>query len=408
MTMLRGMRVLLVAQHFAPEVTAGRFRVEPFARELAARGHEVTVVCPVPNHPSGVVEPGYRGRPIVRSRGDGVRIRHVWVRASAEKSLKGRLGLYASFGAAALLAGSIRRRQDVVLASSPPLSVGLAGMLLAERHRAPFVFDVRDPWPGAAVRLGELGPGRLLDTLSALERTLYARARTTVTVNDAFARHISEVDSAAHVEVIPNGTTRDWVDAGRTVSREPGQGFVLGYAGNLGLAQNIEVAIDAIAELAGTGALEARMLVVGDGPRRAEVEAYAEDRAPGLVEFHGLMSPREAAAVLARRTDALLVSERQDWTVSSKLYDYAALARPMVAAVRGEMATLVEREGIGLVTPADDPAGIREAIERLASNPELGSELGTRGLAFAERNLREAGARRMADVVERAGRGAGG
>ena len=56
------MRILILTQYFAPEVTAARVRLEAFAKGLAERDHEVEVVCEVPNHPEGIVRPEFRGR----------------------------------------------------------------------------------------------------------------------------------------------------------------------------------------------------------------------------------------------------------------------------------------------------------------------------------------------------------
>lgn len=68
------MRVLILSQHFVPEVTAARFRIEPFVDALRGSGHEVEVVCAVPNHPEGVIDPRFRGRPLVRQRAPGLAV----------------------------------------------------------------------------------------------------------------------------------------------------------------------------------------------------------------------------------------------------------------------------------------------------------------------------------------------
>ena len=120
------MRVLIFSQHFTL-VTAARFRIEPFVAALLGSGHEVEVVCAVPNHPEGVIHPEYRGRALVRKRAPGLTVDYVWVRATPLKTLRTRLGLYGSYAAMAVAVGAAAPRPDVVLASSPPLSVGLAG-----------------------------------------------------------------------------------------------------------------------------------------------------------------------------------------------------------------------------------------------------------------------------------------
>src|SRR6266481_743895 len=56
------MRVLYLSQYFPPEVGATQTRAAEMSRYLASRGHKVTVVTEVPNHPSGIIAPRYRGR----------------------------------------------------------------------------------------------------------------------------------------------------------------------------------------------------------------------------------------------------------------------------------------------------------------------------------------------------------
>ena len=191
------------------------------------------------------------------------------------------------------------------------------------------MLDIRDLWPESAVTLGELGPGAVLTSAERLERWVYARAACIVTANEAFGRRIeTRAPSGQRIEVIPNGTTREWLRIGDSeVTRAsvglPSDRFVWAYAGNVGLAHGLESAADA-ARLLGDGYL---LLVIGEGPRRAELERRAAQSGSSTVELRGLMAPHQAAAHL-RAADVILVSERQDATVSAKLYDACAVGRP--------------------------------------------------------------------------------
>jgi hypothetical protein len=89
-------RILILTQHFVPEVTAGRFRVEAFVKALVGRGHDVRVICPVPNHPRGVVEEGYRGRLVLRRRVGGSQVTYLRVVTARKKTFWTRIGYYAS------------------------------------------------------------------------------------------------------------------------------------------------------------------------------------------------------------------------------------------------------------------------------------------------------------------------
>ena len=119
------------------------------ARYLAAQGHRVTMLTEVPNHPSGIIPPAYRGKLWERAPLDGIDVVRLWVWAAPEKGFVTRMRFYLSYMVMAILAGlllglRLRRRYDVVYATSPPLFVGLAGAIIAACIRARFVFEVRD------------------------------------------------------------------------------------------------------------------------------------------------------------------------------------------------------------------------------------------------------------------------
>jgi len=393
-------RVLVLTQHFPPEITAASFRLEAFARALADRGHEVHVLCPVPNHPSGLVADGYRHRPIVRRVEAGIRVSHLWVVTSSRKTLWTRLAYYGSYAAAGALAGALGKRPDVILASSPPLTVAVPAGMLAHRHRAPLVLDVRDLWPASAVALGELRPGRLLAAAERLERWAYRSAERLITANEAFARSIAATAPPGRgVEVIPNGTTAAWLEAGKaTVPRAslglPEDRFILAYAGNFGLAHGLEIAVDAVGLLDP----DVLLLLIGEGPRRASVAERARPLG-GRVALRGLMEPADAARHL-RAADALLVSERQDSTVSAKLYDMCAIGRPIIAACTGELRRVVEREKVALPVPHGDARALAEAVRALRSDPALGQALIAAARRFAEAHRRERQGERAAALLE--------
>ncbi|MGH7863118.1 MAG: glycosyltransferase, partial [Candidatus Dormibacteraceae bacterium] len=139
------MRILIFSQYFTPEVTAARARLHPMAQHLAERGHQVEVVCEVPNHPEGVVREEFRRRLVVRRELDGFGVRYVWVRSSPVKTTASRLLFYGTYALMASVVGVIGRRPDVILVSSPPLPAAAGAAAVAMRFRTPWVMDVRDP-----------------------------------------------------------------------------------------------------------------------------------------------------------------------------------------------------------------------------------------------------------------------
>ncbi len=399
------MRVLIVSQYFAPEVTAASFRMVPIAEGLAALGHDVEVLCEAPNHPEGVFHEGFGGRPIQRRAQGSVSVRHVWVRTSPVKTTRSRLAFYGSFAAMAVAAGAAGPRPDVILATSPPLPAAAAAMAIAGIRRVPWVMDVRDPWPEAAVAVGELSNPRIIGALERLERRLYAGAAKIVTVTEPFRQDIAaKLDDPGKIAIVPNGTTRAWLEVGETeVDRGdldmPSDKFVWTYAGNVGLAQGLDTALAAAAEL-GDGF---QLQVVGDGPKRAELEEQAAAGTPAAVRFRGLVSPEEAGRRL-RASDAILVSLGADPALSkfvpSKMFDGCAVGRPVILCTTGESRRLAE--GADAVLPVDpgNPSALASAVRRLRDEADLRERLVANGRAFAGEYLRERQVERLEGILE--------
>lgn len=401
------MRVLVFSQYFAPEVTASRVRVQAFAQGLAERGHEVEVICEVPNHPDGVVHRGYGDALLVdRRQLDGYEVAYVRVRTSAVKSTRNRLLLYGTYAASAAIVGIGSRRPDVILASSPPLPVGAAAALVAKRHRVPWVFDVRDLWPEAAVVLGELRGNRTIAAAERLERRLYRSAAAIITVTRPFVEVIAAQVDRRKVNLLANGTTRLWMDAGaaeadRRGAAFPDDVFTWMYAGNLGIAQGLATAIEA-ARLLGDGF---RLVLLGGGPQKEKLVAASAALAPGAVEFRDTVQPAEAARQL-RAADALLVSlDAQPELakfVPSKLFDYCALGRPVIVAASGEAPRLASEAEAAITVAPGDSRALADAVRGLRDEPAVGERLGRAGRTFAAGHLRENQIAQLEDLLARA------
>jgi glycosyltransferase involved in cell wall biosynthesis len=398
-------RVLIFTQYFTPEVGATQTRLHTFAAGLAVRGHDVEVICEVPNHPQGLVRPGYGERLVDRRSLDGFRVRYVWVRTSPTKTTPSRLAFYGSYMVMAAAVGSFTRRPDVIFASSPPLPVAAAAAIVARRHRVPWVMDVRDLWPEAAVAVGELSNPRMLAAAERLERRLYESAAAITTVTGPFRESIAaKVGDDENIHLIPNGTTRLYLDAANLEPNRASLGlppdkFIWTYAGNVGVAQGLETAVDAAAIL-GDGF---QLFILGDGPMRRELEERARSLPVGFVAFHEQVAPEEAVAYL-RASDALLVPLAADRIldkfVPSKLFDCCAVGRPVIVVSCGEASALAVRAGAALSRPAADAVSLANAVHCLRQDSDLRNRLATAGIRFARLHLRENSVRDFVALLE--------
>jgi hypothetical protein len=191
--MSSSLRLLVISQFFAPEMGAPAARFHDFGKLLVERGHQVTVITGFPNSPTGVVPAAYRGRLAMREMIDGIEILRGWMYASPRLSNATKSLGFTTFATSATLQVLFRRlRADLVIATSPPPTVGIPGLLAARRLRAPLVFDTRDIWPEAIASSGRVRSGPLIQGLELLERTIYARSAAVTVVSEVKRERLIE------------------------------------------------------------------------------------------------------------------------------------------------------------------------------------------------------------------------
>ena len=372
------MNITIVSQYFGPESGATQNRLGAFTDGLIERGHSVTVLCEQPCHPAGVFQPGFGRRPVYVQRETRCTVRRLWVAASPKKTTRRRLAFYGTFAGGAAAALALGRRPDVVFASSPPLPAVLGVATVARARRIPLVVDVRDIWPAAAEALGELSSPRVLAFLGRAERSLYKQAHAVTATTRPFCRHIDVVAGRAVSVHLPNGALDELVDLD-VVAPPARSEFVVGYAGNLGIAQGLGIVLDAASELRDQ---PVRFVVVGDGAVKPALLRDAQDRALDNIEFRPGVPVSEVAAFL-QSCDALMIPLRDHELlgdfIPSKLYDAMAVGRPVLAALRGEGADLVSRTRSGLVVDPEDGSQLAAAVERLRTRPDLARGFGAAG-----------------------------
>lgn len=408
------MHILFLTHYFTPENNAPAARVHGMAREWARLGHRVTVLTGVPNVPAGVVYDGYRNRPFQIEWVDGVRTARVWTYLAANRG-RVRRGLnYLSYMATAGAAGSLLGpRADIVIATSPQFFAGWAGVPVSRAHRAPFVLEIRDIWPDSITAVGALEEGPVIRTLGRLESALYRAADHIVTVGDGYrANMLRKGVPADKIDVVTNG-----VDVDLFRPREPDQAlrarlgfspdtFVITFAGTIGMASGLEVALGAARRLKDRGRDDIAFLLIGDGAVRAELESEARRRGLDNVVFTGLVPRPELPAYLAS-SDACLVHFRKrelfNTILPSKFFEDAAMERPILLGFEGEARAMLDEAGCGIAFEPSNEEELAAAAERLAAaSADERRRLGAAGRRYVlERFDRRRLARDYLAILER-------
>jgi glycosyltransferase involved in cell wall biosynthesis len=394
------MRILYVSQYFPPEMGAPAARVFELGREWVRRGDEVTVLTAFPNHPTGMVPVEYRmalRHGSMRESVEGIEVVRVWLYAAPNRSPSQRILNYTSFFLSAVARGLWLRRPDVIIGTSPQLLAGFAGWVLARRFRRPFVFEVRDLWPESLPASGIGRPGSALyRVLAGLARFLYRRANLVVPVTQAFCPLIEAAAPGVRQAVIENGVDAalfhplDSRGAKRALGLD-GQ-FVVSYIGTIGFAHGLDVVLSAAAMLRRT-APNLVFLFVGEGAERESLQIKSQELGLHNVRFVGQRLRSEIPRYIAA-SDACLVllrnAELFRTVLPSKMLEFMACSRPVIAGVAGYAASLIQDSGGGICVTPEDQRALVDAIRRLYEEPVLGAKLGGNGHRFVlERFTRE-------------------
>lgn len=389
------MRIWILNHYASPPDRPAGTRHYDFGRVLVGWGHEVTIFASSFSHFTRTAERLEDGERMQAEDIDGVRF--VWVRTTPYSRNDYRRVLnMLSYATGALRAQRGLARPDVVVGSSVhPLAV-VAACLIGAVRRAPFVFEVRDLWPQTLIDVGTLREnGALARVLRAVERFLYCRARLVISLLPGAAEYITGSGvPESKIIYIPNGIVPG---ATRTPPADPAacalmhridqwhaaNCLVAGYIGSHGLANGVDVLVEAAGVLRDRGIGDIVLVLVGDGPDKERCEQLARRRGLHNAVFAPPIPKDAVPAVLASVDVALFVL--RDVPVfryglsSNKIFDYLASGRPVICAC-GVADNPVQQSGGGICVPPEAPAAVADALVQLAAAGEAGRRaLGERG-----------------------------
>lgn len=400
------MRVTVIWPYYPPELGGASNRGAALVEALLRAGHEVTLVTPRPSyflpwHAKSRQPQGgkYRESRLGTADASGIsasagsRDLHtirlpVGLRPkSKRRSLRVAREILGSLTLPVWASRAIAR-SDLVVTSTPPLSFGFLGVVLARALGRRVVLDVRDRWPDVLVEAGKVSPSSpLVAAASAMSLTAYRLATliTAVTERDVDVL-VSQGAPRDKVLLAVNGVENQVLRMGADSSEKPTQ-FRIVYAGLLGPAQGVEVLFDALQR----ADLPLRVDVVGTGSEEPTLASYAE-RLLCEVRFHGALGREDCLAIMKRAHAAFvpLASSEMRGTVPSKLFEAMALGLPVLAVASGEAASLVSSAGAGLVSEPGDAEALAENVRRLYYDRAYAAEMGARGREWvAKKFIRE-------------------
>jgi glycosyltransferase involved in cell wall biosynthesis len=385
------MRVLIVSQYFWPE----SFLINEIAKTLQDKGVEVEVLTGKPNYPRGEIFPGYRAWGCRREIYQGININRIPLLARGGGGWRLALN-YLSFVISGLIFAPWmlrNKKYDVIFVYAPsPILQAIPAIFIGWLKNCPVTLSVQDLWPESLSATGHVQNRGLLKFVEQVVRFIYRHVDLLLVQSMAFEAPVRALASKTPIVYYPNSVDDTFTSP--VTGKIPyvtglDEVFSVMFAGNIGMAQAVDVIVEAASLL--IEYTDIHFVILGDGSSREWM--LKELRQRGLTNLHlpGKF-PVETMPGFMQKASALLVTlaDRPIFaaTVPSKVQAYMAAGRPIIACLNGEGARLVVEAEAGLAAPAEVPDALAAAILQLyTASPEERERMGANGRSYYQKHF---------------------
>jgi glycosyltransferase involved in cell wall biosynthesis len=385
------LRILIVSQYFWPEP----FIINDLVINLVKDGHEITVLTGKPNYPDGKLYDGYQQDGLQQECFDeNVDVFRVPLRPRRSTSSLNLIRNYLSFiwsGLRYFPSLMKGRDVDVILVFAPsPITSVIPAIPLKWRKKAHLAVWVQDLWPESLAATGHVRNHLILALVSVVVKIIYRFTDTLLVQSRAFYAPVAKMASPEKIVYYPNSINLT------TVASTPAEAlptdlvqlldskFCIVFAGNIGKAQAVETIVEAAKLL--KDILDFQLVLVGSG----SMSDWAQEQKNAHSLDNLILAGRYPMSLMPRiyeRAAGLLVTLKKDqilsYTIPSKIQAYLAAGKPIIAALNGEGARVVEEAQAGLTCMAEDADGLVSCIRRLYEmTVEERQQMGEKGHAY--------------------------
>lgn len=396
------MRILFVCQYFYPEV----FRGNDIAFHWAEEGHDVHVVCGVPNYPDGVFHKGY----------GWFRKRHETFVQDVQgfKKFKGRVCItrlpiiprgnnkimlilnYFSYLFVAwvymLFHAMFHKYDRVFVQQLSPVLMSAPGVLYKKLRRVPLYTWVLDLWPESLTAAGGINNKYVLAFFKHYVKSEYKHSDRILISSRSFEKSILEYgdykDKVVYFPQWADTSSNDNLNekdrsamplcSAKNLPKLP-EGFRLMFAGAVGEAHGFECTMKAA--LLTREHKEIKWIIVGDGRKLDWVRGFVKENGLEETVFTLGRFPAETMPWFFEQADVMLVTLSDDplfrLYAPAKISSYMAAAKPIVAVLNGEGAEVIKDAECGWTLSAGDAEGFAELAIELSKKDK--AELAAKG-----------------------------
>lgn len=408
------MHILLIHQYFQEKDDPGGLRWNEMTRIWAKKGHKITVIAGMTHYTKGIRNPKYDKKYVFEDAfSENIKVIRTHVSDSYNNNFKGRLRAYFSFVFSGIFGGLFRAREkyDLIIVSSPPLSVGFIALILSFFKRIPILFEVRDIWPESAIETGIIKNKLLIRLSYKLERLIYKKAKLINVVTPAMKDVLVQQKGipAEKIICIPNAADFAIADDlklnfDRSVFRKKlgiDDKLVLCYVGAHGFANHLIQLIETAELLTDEPVV---FILIGDGMQKNMLIHAAKDRKLNNILFFDSVAKAEALKYILASDIGISVLKKIEifkTVYSNKTFDYMACKKPILMAIDGISKELIEISGAGTFVTPEDPIDFANKVKYYLQNKELITSQGENGYHYAKKHFdREKLSRSYLQLIE--------
>lgn len=348
-------KILFLTDNFPPEVNAPATRTYEHAREWVEKGYKVTVITCVPNFPHGKVYEGYRNKLFSKEQKDGIKVIRVWTYITANEGFVKRILDYISFAVMAFFTG-LFVRTNIIVATSPQFFTAVAGRWLSFFKFRPWIMEVRDLWPESIAAVGAMNEGKVYKFLEWIELRLYKSAKKIIVVTDTFKKKISDRGIfTSKIDVHKNGVILDLFKPRpkdpELLSANPQLDGkkIFAYIGTHGMAHGLSFVLSCLPRLQ-EELPQAHFLFIGEGAEKGNLLKQSHDLQLTNITFMPFVPKHEVVRYLSLMDVALVNLKKSDTfktVIPSKIFEAAALQKPILLGLEGETKGIIESFNAG-------------------------------------------------------------
>jgi glycosyltransferase involved in cell wall biosynthesis len=344
--------ILYIHQYFKTPEEGGALRSYFIARELAKRGCKIHVL-------TAHNQPRYEHKEIER-----ILVHYLPVPYSNNMSFGQRHLAFLKFVFASIIHTYRLPKPDLVFATSTPLTVGIIALWLKWQKSIPYIFEVRDLWPEAPIRMGILKNPIVKKLALKLEKLLYKKASAIVALSPGIEAGIKKKYTGTPVTMIPNMADVSFYGSNTTSQKSSGI-LTIGYFGAFGMANNVEFIMD-IARVCQHQRLPIQFILAGEGSKKEFIEKSIQQPDLKNIELFP-MKNRFEIGDLMKQVDACLTTFLNipvlETNSPNKFFDGLAAGKLVVVNSGGWLRTLVEKHECGIYIDALRPEEFTEKMK---------------------------------------------